>query len=122
MKNAFAEKLTSQFLCGKKKMSHAKVCSRARPDTENLPPTQRLAAASSVFSQLSIVISVVSANEFSTWHLLSLCMSKYLCHRKLATENVLNKFIQNWNVRENLSNKLGVAWAVWDLERTCLVP
>ena len=54
---AFAEKLARQFLCGKEKISYAKVCSWARFVTENLPHTQRLAVASSVSFLLSIVIS-----------------------------------------------------------------
>ena len=54
--NIFAEKLARQFLCGKEKMSHAKVSSRARAVTETLPRTQRLAVASSGLSPLSIAI------------------------------------------------------------------
>ena len=64
--NPFAEKLARQFLCGKIKMSYAKVCSCARRVTENLPHTQRLAAASSVLSPLYTVVSSAVADEFST--------------------------------------------------------
>ena len=57
MTNTFAEKLARQFLCGKEKMSYAKICSCARAVKENLPHTQRLAVASLVLFPLSIVIS-----------------------------------------------------------------
>ena len=63
-------------------MPYAKVCSCARPVTENFPHTQELAVAS-VLSPLSIVISGALSNEFSTY-LPSLYTSKYLCHREFA--------------------------------------
>ena len=90
----------ASFYVAKKKMSYAKVCSCAQPDTENLLHTQRSTVASSVLSLLPW--SFLPHRQTSFQHsICSLYTRANLCHRKLATENLLV-----WTRLERIQNTL----------------
>ena len=88
--NAFSEKLAPQFFCGKEKMSYAKICSCARPVTENLQHIQRLIGSgfisftSSVYGHFWCVGKRVFNIAFAVFVYEQISLSQKTCCRKSA--------------------------------------